>query len=62
LPKPTGCGKHYVGTEHPLLELVDVEGREADILRQRNAGDLRELRSHIVRVLNEGGPHLRPPI
>jgi hypothetical protein len=52
---------HYVGTEHLLLGLV-AEGRAADILRQRNAGDLRELRSHIVRVLNEGGPHLRPPI
>jgi hypothetical protein len=54
---------HYVGTEHLLLGLV-AEGHctAADILRQRNAGDLRELRSHIVRVLNEGGPHLRPPI
>ena len=54
---------HYVGTEHLLLGLVaEGHGVAADILRQRKAGDLRELRSHIVRVLNEGGPYLRPPV
>jgi len=54
---------HYLGTEHLLLGLVaEGHGTTADILRQRNAGDLRELRSHIVRVLNKGGPHPRPPI
>ena len=54
---------HYVGTEHLLLGLVaDGSGTAAEILRQRNAGDLRQLRSHIVRVLNEGGPHPRPPV
>jgi ClpA/ClpB-like protein len=54
---------HYVGTEHLLLGLVAEEhGTAAEILRQRNAGDLPELRSHIVRVLNEGGPHLRRPV
>jgi Clp amino terminal domain, pathogenicity island component len=54
---------HFVGTEHLLLGLVaEGHGTAADILRQRNAGDLRELRSHIVRVLNGGGPHLRPPL
>jgi Clp amino terminal domain, pathogenicity island component len=53
---------HYVGTEHLLLGLVaERHSTAADILRLRNAGDLSELRSHIVRVLNEGGPHLRPP-
>jgi ATP-dependent Clp protease ATP-binding subunit ClpC len=56
-------GHHYVGTEHLLLGLVaEGHGFAADLLRQRNAGELRELRFHIVRVLNEGGPHLRPPI
>jgi hypothetical protein len=34
----------------------------AELLRQRNVGDVAELRQHIVRVLNEGGPHLRPPV
>jgi Clp amino terminal domain, pathogenicity island component len=54
---------HYVGTEHLLLGLVaEGHGTAADILRQRKAGDLRELRLHIIRLLNEGGPHLRPPI
>lgn len=56
---------HYVGTEHLLLGLIQVadkHGSAAEILRQRNAGDLAELRSHVVRVLNEGGPHLRPPV
>jgi hypothetical protein len=54
---------HYVGTEHLLLGLVaEAHGTAAAILRQRDAGDLGELRSHIVRVLNEGGPHLRPPM
>ena len=54
---------HYVGTEHLLLGLVAEEhGTAAEILRKRNAGDLPELRSHIVRVLNEGGPHLRRPV
>jgi ATP-dependent Clp protease ATP-binding subunit ClpC len=53
---------HYVGTEHLLLGLVaEGHGGAADILRQRNAGDLGELRSHILRVLTEGGPYLRPP-
>ena len=54
---------HYVGTKHLLLGLVaEGHGVAADILRQRKAGDLCELRSHIVRVLNEGGPYLRPPV
>jgi hypothetical protein len=56
---------HYVGTEHLLLGLVQVteeHGTAAQILRQCNAGDLAELRSHVVRVLNEGGPHLRRPV
>ena len=54
---------HYVGTEHLLLGLLaEGHGVAADILRQRQAGDLGELRSHIARVLNEGGPYLRPPI
>jgi hypothetical protein len=50
----------YVGTEHLLLGLVaEAHSAAADVLRARNAGDLPELRSHILRVLNEGGPHLR---
>ena len=54
---------HYVGTKHLLLGLVaEGHGVAADILRQRKAGDLRELRSHIVRVLNEGRPYQRPPV
>ncbi len=54
---------HFVGTEHLLLGLVaEGHGTAAEILRQRNAGDLPGLRSHILRVLNEGGPHLRPPV
>jgi ATP-dependent Clp protease ATP-binding subunit ClpC len=54
---------HYLGTEHLLLGLVaECHGVAADLLHQRKAGDLRELRLHIVRVLNEGGPYLRPSL
>lgn len=54
---------HYVGTEHLLLGLVaEGQGIAADLLRQRNVGDLSDLRKHISHVLNEGGPHLRPPV
>jgi ATP-dependent Clp protease ATP-binding subunit ClpC len=54
---------HYVGTEHLLLGLVaEQEGMAADALRRRNVGDLSTLRREILQVLNEGGPHLRPPM
>ena len=54
---------HYLGTEHLLLGLVaEGQGLAAELLRQRNVGDVAELRQQIVRVLNEGGPHLRPPV
>jgi ATP-dependent Clp protease ATP-binding subunit ClpC len=56
-------GHHYLGTEHLLLGLVaQRQGIAADELRRRDVGDLAELRQMIIRVLNEGGPHLRPPI
>lgn len=54
---------HYLGTEHLLLGLVaEGHGLAADLLRERNVAELVELRQHIVRVLNEGGPHLPPPV
>jgi hypothetical protein len=50
-----------IGTEHLLLGLVaEGHGLAADLLRERNVADLAELRQHIVHVLDQGGPHLRP--
>lgn len=58
-----GLHHHYVGTEHLLLGLVAAgKGIAADLLRQGNVADLPDLRRHILRVLNEGGPRLRPPM
>ena len=57
-----GLRHQYLGTEHLLLGLVaEGQGLAAELLRQRKVGDVTELRQHIVRVLNESGPHLRPP-
>jgi hypothetical protein len=54
---------HYLGTEHLLLGLVaETHGPAANLLRQHGVADLDHLRRHIIRALNEGGPHLRPPV
>jgi hypothetical protein len=54
---------HYLGTEHLLLGLcADPESPVAQLLSSHHAGDLPALRRHILRVLTEGGPHIRPPI
>jgi hypothetical protein len=50
-----------IGTEHLLLGLVaQGSGVAADLLRQRNVADLGALRQQLVRILNRGGPHVRP--
>jgi len=54
---------HYLGTEHLLLGLcADPESSVAQLLSSHHAGDLCTLRRHILRVLTDGGPHIRPPI
>lgn len=51
-----GLRHHYMGTEHLLLGLFAQEqGIAVDVLRERNVGNLAELRSDIMRVLNSGG-------
>lgn len=53
---------HYLGTEHLLLGLcADPESSVAQLLSSHHAGDP-ALRRHILRVLTEGVPHIRPPI